>query len=114
VIRKLFRVLLVLWAGSLWSLALGDLDPVPCAERSASGRRAGGTAVQHRDLRGGRRGCAGAAAAGRLKFAWGYFAASLLALNEWGLRRVMDAARVHGAAAGLTFGAWHGVSMVLY
>jgi hypothetical protein len=51
---------------------------------------------------------------GRLKFAWGYFAASLLALNEWGLRRVMDAARAHGAAAGLTFGAWHGVSMVLY
>jgi hypothetical protein len=51
---------------------------------------------------------------GRSRFLWGYLAAAILAVNEWGLRPVMAAARAHGAAAGLTFGAWHGVSAVLY
>jgi hypothetical protein len=51
---------------------------------------------------------------GRAKFHWGYAAAGLLALGEWGLRPFMVAARTHGAAFGLTFGAWHGVSMLLY
>jgi uncharacterized membrane protein len=35
-------------------------------------------------------------------------------VNEWVLRRVMSFAQVHGTAAGLGFGAWHGVSAVLY
>jgi hypothetical protein len=35
-------------------------------------------------------------------------------MNEWILKRVMHAAQVHGTAAGLTFGAWHGVSALLY
>ena len=32
----------------------------------------------------------------------------------WALRSVMNAARTHGTALGLSFGGWHGVSMVLY
>jgi hypothetical protein len=51
---------------------------------------------------------------GRSKFLWGYAAAALLAVNEWALRPVMAAARARGALGGLTFGAWHGVSTVLY
>ena len=51
---------------------------------------------------------------GRTKFLWGYLAAMLMALNEWGLRRVMDAAHARGTAWGLGFGAWHGVSALLY
>jgi uncharacterized membrane protein len=50
----------------------------------------------------------------RSRFFWGYLAAALLALNEWALRPVMAQARAHGAAWGLSFGAWHGVSAVLY
>ena len=41
-------------------------------------------------------------------------AAGLLAVNEWALRPVMVVARAHGSALGLTFGAWHGVSAVIY
>ncbi len=51
---------------------------------------------------------------GRTKFLWGYLAALLMAANEWGLRRVMDAAHARGSAWGLSFGAWHGVSALLY
>ncbi len=50
----------------------------------------------------------------RGKFVWGYAAAGLLALNEWALRPVMQLARAQGSAAGLSFGAWHGVSALLY
>lgn len=45
---------------------------------------------------------------------WVYVAAALLALNEWGLRPLMTEARLHGLHFGLSFGAWHGVSTVLY
>jgi hypothetical protein len=51
---------------------------------------------------------------GRTKFVWGYAAAALLAVNEWALKRIMSEAHLHGSAFGLGFGAWHGVSTVLY
>jgi ABC-type uncharacterized transport system permease subunit len=51
---------------------------------------------------------------GRSRYFWAYFAAALLAMNEWILKRVMHLAQTHGTAAGLSFGAWHGVSAVLY
>ena len=41
-------------------------------------------------------------------------AAALLAINEWMLKPLMAAAHARGAAHGLTFGAWHGVSALLY
>jgi hypothetical protein len=37
-----------------------------------------------------------------------------LAVNEWGLKPVMDLAHATGSALGLTFGAWHGVSALIY
>ena len=44
----------------------------------------------------------------------GYVAVALLAVNEWLLKRVMTFAHAHGSALGLGFGAWHGVSALLY
>ncbi len=109
-----FRVLLVLWAGSLWSLTwvtstLFYRQP----DRALAGALAGhlfsietyvGLAVAGLGL----------VLPGRTKFFWGYLAAALLALNEWVLRPVMVEARLHGSHDGLTFGAWHGVSALLY
>jgi hypothetical protein len=115
VIRCVFRVLLVLWAGSLWSVGLW-VTPIlfsAQSDRHLAGVLAGrifsietyvGVAVAVLAL----------LLPGRTKFVWGYVAAALLAGNEWALRPVMVAARANGSAAGLTFGAWHGVSAVLY
>jgi hypothetical protein len=114
-LAKIFRILLVLWAGSLWSLALWVTPTLFYAQsdRHLAGILAGrmftvetyvGVAVTVLAL----------LLPGRSRFLWGYLAAAILAVNEWGLRPVMAAARAHGAAAGLTFGAWHGVSAVLY
>jgi hypothetical protein len=108
-------VLFVLWAGSLWSLAAwvaptlfyaqGDrhLAGVLAARLFSIETYAGvGVAVLALLL------------TGRTKFVWGYLAAALLSINEWVLKRIMEQAHVHGTAAGLGFGAWHGVSAVLY
>ena len=115
VIRCPFRVLSVLWAGSLWSVGLW-VTPIlfsAQSDRHLAGVLAGrifsietyvGIAVTVLAL----------LLPGRTKFVWGYLAAVLMAANEWVLRPVMVAARAHGTAAGLTFGAWHGVSAVIY
>jgi len=113
-VRRFLRVLLVLWAGSLWSVAwvtwtLFHAQP----DRHLAGVLAGplftietvvGVAVA----------ALAAALPGRGRFLPAYVAATLLGVNEWVLRPVMVAARTHGAAAGLSFGAWHGVSALLY
>jgi len=113
-IAAIFRVLLVLWVGSLWSLAwvtstLFFRQP----DRQLAGLLAGHLFSIETYV-----GIAVAALAlllpGRTKFFWAYLAAGLLALNEWVLRPVMVQARLHGASFGLTFGAWHGVSALLY
>jgi hypothetical protein len=112
--ERIFRVLLVLWAGSLWSLlwvaaTVFKFQP----DRHAAGLTAGrlfsietylglGVAVLALLL------------PGRERYRWVYFAAALLAMNEWILKRVMSLAQAQGTAAGLGFGAWHGVSAVLY
>jgi hypothetical protein len=114
-VRNIFRVLLVLWAGSLWSLAAwvaptlffaqGDRHLAGIlAARLFSFETYAGLSVATLAL----------LLPGRARFAWGFLAAALLAVNEWLLKRVMTQAHVHGAAAGLSFGAWHGVSAVLY
>ena len=115
VIRNSFRVVLVLWAGSLWSVGLW-VTPIlfsAQSDRHLAGVLAGrifsietyaGVAVAV---------CA-ALLPDRAKFVCGYLAAALLAANEWALRPVMAAARAQGTAMGLTFGAWHGVSAVIY
>ncbi len=114
-LRNGFRVVFVLWAGSLWSLAAwvaptlfyaqGDrhLAGVLAARLFSIETYAGvGVAVLALLL------------PGRTKFVWGYLAAALLSVNEWILKRIMVQAQVHGTAATLSFGAWHGVSAVLY
>jgi hypothetical protein len=112
---NVFRVLLVLWAGSLWSVGLW-VTPIlfsAQSDRHLAGILAGrvfsietyvGVAVAVFAL----------LRPGRTKFVWGYLAAALLAINEWALRPVMVVAREHGSAVGLTFGGWHGVSAVIY
>jgi Domain of unknown function (DUF4149) len=114
VIRSLFRVLLVLWAGSLWSVNWVTWILFHAqTDRHAAGVVAGqlftieafiglGVAVLALLL------------PGRSKFVWGYVAVALLAVNQWALRPVMATAHARGTVAGLSFGAWHGVSAVLY
>jgi hypothetical protein len=115
VLRSVFRVLFVLWAGSLWSLALwvaptlfhlqGDRALAGVlASRLFSIETYAGLGVASLAL----------LLPGRAKFVWGYAAAGLLLINEWVLKRILAQAHVHGTAAGLGFGAWHGVSAVLY
>jgi hypothetical protein len=115
VLRNGFRVLFVLWAGSLWSLAAwvaptlfyaqGDrhLAGVLAARLFSIETYAGVGVAVLALLR-----------LSRTKFVWGYLAAVLLSINEWVLKRIMEQAHAHGTAAGLGFGAWHGVSAVLY
>jgi hypothetical protein len=114
VIRSLFRVLLVLWAGSLWSVNWVTWILFHAQnDRHAAGVVAGQLFTVEAYV-----GLGVAALAlllpGRSKFVWGYVAAALLAVNQWALRPVMASAHTRGAVAGLSFGAWHGVSAVLY
>jgi Domain of unknown function (DUF4149) len=114
ILPRISRLLLVLWAGSLWSLlwvtaVLFQLQ----SDRHLAGVLAGRLFQIETYL-----GLAAAALAAvlpeRRRYVWAYVAAAVLAVNEWILKRVMHAAQVHGTAAGLSFGAWHGVSAVLY
>jgi hypothetical protein len=114
ILRGILRVLFVLWAGSLWSLlwvaaTLFNLQ----SDRHLAGAIAGklfgietylGLIVVALAL----------ALPKRARYTFAYVAAALLATNEWVLKRVMSAAQAEGSALGLTFGAWHGVSAVLY
>jgi hypothetical protein len=109
-----FRLLFVLWAGSLWGLiwvtmTLFNTQP----DRSLAGALAGHLFSIETYV-----GLAAAGLAlllpGRGRFVLGYVAAGVLALNEWGLRPIMAEARAQGAHWGLSFGAWHGVSALLY
>lgn len=114
-IRNLFRVLLVLWAGSLWSLAAWVTPTLFYAQgdRHLAGVLAARLFSIETYL-----GIAAAAMAlvlpGRTRMGGVYAAAALLAVNEWVLKRFMESARAHGSVAGLSFGAWHGVSAILY
>jgi hypothetical protein len=109
-----FRVLMVLWAGSLWSL----LWVAAALFRFLSDRHTAGVIAAHLFGIETYLGLAVAVLAfmlpGRGRFRLGYFAVALLAVNEWILKRVMTLAQVQGSALGLGFGAWHGISAVLY
>ena len=115
VVRKAFRVLLVLWAGSLWSLAAWVAPTLFYAQddRHLAGVLAAKLFSVETYV-----GLAVAALAlllpERTKFIWGYWAVALLVIDEWVLKPIMAHAHVHGSAAGLGFAAWHGVSAVLY
>jgi hypothetical protein len=112
--RGIFRVLLVLWAGSLWSTVWVAATLFHfLADRHLAGTIAGrlfaietyvGIAVAVPALLLPERG----------RFRLGFVAVALLAVNEWILTRWMNLAQAHGTALGLRFGAWHGISALLY
>jgi hypothetical protein len=113
-IRNILRLLLVLWAGSLWSLAFVAYILFHAqTDRHLAGIVVGRLLTAETYL-GAAVGVLALLLPGRTKFLWGYLAALLMAANEWGLRRLMDTAHARGSAWGLSFGAWHGVSAVLY
>jgi hypothetical protein len=113
--RPVLRLLLALWAGSAWSLAAWV---APTLFHAQGDRHLAGVLAArlfsietYVGL-----GMAGLALVSPLRahFRWGYAAALLLAVNEWGLKPVMESAHAQGSALGLTFGAWHGVSALIY
>jgi len=115
VFRNAYRVALVLWAGSLWSLAAWVAPTLFFAQ---SDRHLAGLLAARLFSIESYLGVAVAAGAlllpGRTRMGAIYAAAGLLALNEWVLKRFMEEALRHGAQLGLSFGAWHGISALLY
>ena len=110
-----FRVLLVLWAGSLWSL----LWVAAALFRFLTDRHTAGLIANQLFSIETYLGFGVAALAlmlsGRRRFLLGFVAVALLAFNEWILKAVMTQALAHGGSIlGMGFGAWHGVSAGLY
>jgi hypothetical protein len=117
---RALRVSLVLWAGSLWSLAIWV---APTLFYAQSDRHLAGTlvtrlfsietyvalAVSALMLL-----TAAQVTMARARFRFAYLAAALLSVNEWLLKPVMNRAHAEGAAMGLGFGAWHGISALVY
>lgn len=107
-------MLLVLWAGSLWSL----LWVATTVFHFLSDRHMAGLIAARlfsiETYLGLGIGVLALLLPGRGRFRLGFIAAALLASNEWILKRAMSLAQAHGSALGLGFGAWHGVSAVLY
>jgi hypothetical protein len=113
-VRGVFRVLMILWAGSLWSLlwVAGTLFHMQ-SDRHLAGLIAA-RLFQIETYLGFGVVALAILLPGRTRYYWAYFAAALLAVNEWILKPLMSLARSAGSAAGLGFGAWHGVSAALY
>ncbi len=108
-------MVLVLWAGSLWSLALWVAWLIFRIEPDR--HLAGALAARYFSIEtylGLAVAIAALALPGRARFLPIYAAEALLLVNEWLLKPVMAAARQQGAAYGLSFGAWHGVSALIY
>ncbi|MGA2399315.1 MAG: DUF4149 domain-containing protein [Steroidobacteraceae bacterium] len=114
-IRNAYRVLLVLWVGSLWSLALWVAPTLFFAQpdRHLAGLLAARLFAVETYL-GMAVAALGVALPGRGRQWAVYGAVALLAINEWILKSLMEEAHAQGAALGLSFGAWHGVSAVGY
>jgi hypothetical protein len=110
-----YRVLLVLWAGSLWSLALWVAPTLFFAQpdRHLAGLLAARLFAVETYL-GMAVAALGFALPGRGQLRAIYIAVALLASNEWIVKGFMEQAHAQGAAIGLSFGAWHGVSAIGY
>ena len=112
---QLLHVLLVLWAGSLWSLAAWV---APTLFYAQSDRHLAGVLAARLFSIETWLGLAVAALAlalpARRRFKGLYAAAGLLSVNEWLLKPLLNLAHAEGSAWGLGFGAWHGVSALLY
>jgi hypothetical protein len=114
ILARAFRVLLTLWAGSLWSvLWVAAVLFQFLSDRHTAGLIAARLFGIETYL-----GLAVAALAlllpPRRRFLPGFIAVALLALNEWILKAAMTLAQTHGGTAGLSFGAWHGISAGIY
>jgi len=112
---KLSRIVLVLWAGSLWALAIWM---APLVFRLAPDRHAAGVIASGLFQAETYATFAVAVVAlwrcGRQRCRAVYVAAVLLAINEFIIKKIFDYVRVSGSFAGLSFGAWHGISAALY
>ncbi len=112
---RAFRVLLVLWAGSLWSLALWV---APTLFHAQHDQQLAGVLAARLFAIEAYLGVAIAALAlvlpGRSKFLWAYAGAALLAVMQWVLRPIMAEAHAHGLAWGLGFAAWHVAAALTY
>ncbi len=111
---RTWRVLTVLWAGSLWSLLwVAAVVFHLQGDRHTAGLIAGRLFSIETYL-----GLGVAALAlllpVRARFWPGFVAAGLLSINEWILKAAMIRAQMHGGSAYLSFGAWHGISAALY
>lgn len=112
--KNLFRLLVIIWAGSLlatvWTaLTLFYSQP----DRHLAGSIAARLFAIEAYL-----GLAVALLAALLgltaRFRAGLVAAALLLVNEWALKPLMEQARLSGSSLGLGFGAWHGLSALVY
>jgi hypothetical protein len=114
-LRKVFRILLVLWAGSLWALGAWVS---PTLFYLQSDRHLAGVLTARllaiEAYLGVAVGVLALLLPGRMKFVWGYLGVALLAVNAWALRPVMIEAHVRGSVLGLSFGAWHALAAALY
>ena len=112
--QSVFRILRVLWAGSLWAMIwVAALMFHFERDKHVAGLIAASLFSVETYL-GLALGVLALLLPGRGRFRLGYFAIALLLFNEWVLKAVMEAARVHGSAMGLGFGPWHGISALLY
>ena len=105
----------MLWAGSLWSLALWVAPTLFFAQPDR--RLAGLLAARLFSVEtylGMAVAALGCALPERGQWRALYLAVALLAINEWIFKRFMEQAHAQGAALGLSFGAWHGVSAIGY
>ena len=113
-LARAWGVLMVLWVGSLWSL----LWAAAAVFHFQSDRHTAGLIASRLFSIETYLGLSVALLAlllpVRARFLLGFVAAALLLVNEWILKAVMAQALAHGGTAGLSFGAWHGVSALLY
>ena len=114
-LRRALRLLLVLFAGSLWAVAAWIAAIIFAAEpnRHIAGIIASRLFMVQTGLGVGIALLA-LSLPDRRRYRLLYAAAALLAVNELLLKPIMETARLQGSALGLGFGPWHGVSAVLY
>jgi len=112
---KLLRLAAVLWAGSLWALALWVAPTLfrISPDRHLAGVMAGRLfRIQSVLTVALALICLWRLGLGRARGL--YLAAVVLITNELVIRWLMNISRAKGHVLGLGFGGWHGVSMVLY
>jgi hypothetical protein len=113
---RVLRVVLVLWAGSLWSLAVLVAPTLFFAQsdRHLAGVLAGRLFSIETGVTLAVALLLALLSAPRARLKSVGAAAVLLSLNEWLLKPLMNRTHAGGSALGLGFGAWHGVSALLY